>query len=1121
MNNLQKTYYQHSNLKPFLEKLGENSKNKIHLKGLLGSSKSFFIGASFHKKENQYICISEDKEQAAYLFNDMQKIAGDKKTLFFPASYKGSNISQEVKKIDQAALILRTEVLTKISKNADNYIIVTYPEAIIEPVISKEKLDSNTIEIEVGTEIDISFLEQVLAEYKFERVDFVFEPGQYAMRGSIIDIFSYSFDFPYRIDFFGDEVDSIRTFDVVSQLSKSKYDKISIIPDIQTKIEEKQIPFLDFINPNTKIFATDLSFIFDKIEDIFNITFASINNDNLEENKDFLGFLKQFKTIIENFTVVELQNKAVFNTKSIFYFDINLQPAFNKNFNLLADNLFNKNNVGFENHILSDNKKQLSRLAEIFESGEVEKKVKFIPVESVVHEGFIDNNLKLVIYTDHQIFERYHRFKLRDSSQRAAKEALTIREINNLSDGDYVVHIDHGVGVFGGLAKIEINDKLQDVIRLIYKNNDNLFVNIHSLHKISKFKGKDGEPPKIHQLGSNVWQKLKTKSKSKIKNIAKDLIKLYAKRMQEKGFAYSQDTYLQEALESSFMYEDTPDQEKTVIAIKSDMENAAPMDRLVCGDVGFGKTEIAVRAAFKAVADSKQVVVLCPTTILTFQHYNTFKDRLKDLPANIDYISRMKSAKNQKETLKRLEEGKIDIIIGTHRIVSKDVKFKNLGLLIVDEEQKFGVAVKEKLKRFKVNVDTLTLTATPIPRTLQFSLMGARDLSIIQTPPPNRYPIITELHTFNEKLIKEAIDYETQRGGQVFFVHNHKATLLKILAMIYRICPTTKPVIAHGGMTGSEMEKVIADFINEEYDVLVTTTIIENGLDISNANTIIINNAQNFGLSDLHQLRGRVGRSNKKAFCYLIAPPKTTLPDKSKRRLTAIENFAEIGSGFNIAMQDLDIRGAGNMLGGEQSGFITEIGFETYKRILEETMLELRNNDYKELFEEKDKKQNENKQIVNEEIKYISDCQITTDMDINFPNTYIHNDTEKLKLYRELDNISTENELDLFEENLIDRFGKLPKESKHLLSIVRLRWLAMSLAIEKIIIKNKKMTCFFVANQNSAFYDSELFSKNIMNFIMKNPKLCEMKQKNAKLLLKLNKIDKIEKAIKIFEKIMN
>ncbi len=1119
MNQLQKTYYKHPNLSLFLSKLGKNSKNKIHLKGLLGSSKSFFIGTSFNKKKNPYICISDDKEQAAYLFNDMQKIVGEEKTLFFPASYKGSNISQEVKKIDQAALILRTEVLTKISKQADNYIVITYPEAIIEPVISKEKLESNTIEIEVGTEIDNDFLEEVLAEYKFERVDFVFEPGQYAMRGSIIDIFSYSFDFPYRIDFFGDEVESIRTFDVVSQLSKSKYDKISIIPDIQTKIKEKRVPFFDFINPDTKIFATDLEFIFDKIDDIFNTTFASISKENLEENKDYLGFLKNFKIITENFSVVELQNRAVFDTKNIFNFNINLQPAFNKNFNLLANNLFNKKQAGYKNHILSENNKQLSRLTEIFESGEVDKKVKFIPVKSVIHEGFIDNDLKLVIYTDHQIFERYHRFKLRDSSQRAAKEALTIREINNLSEGDYVVHIDHGVGIFGGLAKIEINEKLQDVIRLIYKNNDNLFVNIHSLHKISKFKGKDSEPPKIHQLGSNIWQKLKTKSKSKIKDIAKDLIKLYAKRMQEKGFAYTQDTYLQEALESSFMYEDTPDQEKTTAAVKTDMESAAPMDRLVCGDVGFGKTEVAVRAAFKAVADSKQVAVLCPTTILTFQHYNTFKERLKDLPANVDYISRMKSAKKQRETLKRLEEGKIDILIGTHRIVSKDVKFKDLGLLIVDEEQKFGVSVKEKLKRLKVNVDTLTLTATPIPRTLQFSLMGARDLSIIQTPPPNRYPVVTELHTFNEKLIKEAIDYETQRGGQVFFVHNHKATLPKIIAMIYRICPNTKPVIAHGSMKGSAMEKVMSDFINEEYDVLVTTTIIENGLDISNANTIIINNAQNFGLSDLHQLRGRVGRSNRKAFCYLIAPPKTILPDKSKRRLTAIENFAEIGSGFNIAMQDLDIRGAGNMLGGEQSGFITEIGFETYKRILEEAMLELRNHDYKELFENKELK--DGKQVEIKEIKYVTDCVITSDMDINFPNSYIQNDTEKLKLYRELDNITTENQLEIFEKNLIDRFGKLPKESVQLLAIVRLRWFAMRLAIEKIIIKNNIMTCFFVANKNSAFYDSTLFSQKIMGFIMKNHRNCEMKQKKDKLLLKLKNINKIEKAIKIFELINN
>ncbi len=1119
MNLISKKYQNHPNLKSFSDKIQNNSNTKIQLKGLKGSAKSIFIGAVFNNKNNPYICILEDKEQAAYFFNDLQKIIPSLQALFYPASYKRSALSISGEKIDQSALILRTEVLTKISKHTDNHIVVTYPEALIEPVVSQEKLASNTVEIEVGIEIEIDFLIEIFNEYKFERVDFVFEPGQYAVRGSITDIFSYAFDYPYRIDFFGDEVESIRTFDVVTQLSKTKFDKISIIPDIQTKIDEKKIPFLDFINPKTIIFVADLQFTLDKISSIFDILFSKISKEELQKNQEFLSLLKNFKEKINNFTNVELHNRTVFTPESVFNFNINLQPAFQKNFSLLADNLYEKTEIGYHNYILSENEKQLARITEIFNSQEINKKIDFIPVQNIVHEGFIDNDLKIVIYTDHQIFNRYHRFKLRDSSQRAAKEALTVREINNLSNGDYVVHIDHGVGVFGGLATIDINGKPQDAIRLIYRGNDSIFVNIHSLHKISKYKGQEGTPPKIHKLGSPVWQKTKNKSKSKIKDIAKDLIKLYAKRMKEKGFAYSHDTYLQEALEASFMYEDTPDQYKATNDIKADMEQSTPMDRLICGDVGFGKTEVAIRAAFKAVADNKQVALLCPTTILTYQHFNTFKERLKELPATVDYISRMKSPKLQTETLKRLAEGKIDIIIGTHRIVSKDVKFKDLGLLIIDEEQKFGVSVKEKLKKLKVNVDTLTLTATPIPRTLQFSLMGARDLSVIKTPPPNRYPIITELHSYNEKIIKEAINYEIERNGQAFFVHNHRDTLPKIQGMLTRICPNVKTVIGHGKLTGTQMEKVLTDFVNEEYGVLITTTIIENGLDIPNANTIIINNAQNFGLSDLHQLRGRVGRSNKKAFCYLIAPPKTVLPEKSRRRLTAIENFAEIGSGFNIAMQDLDIRGAGNMLGGEQSGFIADIGFETYKRILEEAMLELRNNEYKELFDKKEELNAEGKNKI-ENIQYVTDCLITTDKNINLPNYYVQNSTEKLKLYRELDNITNEEQLAVFEKNLIDRFGKLPYESNELLNIVRLRWLAMKLAMEKIVIKNNKMSCFFVANKNSIFYDSQLFNKNILQFMMKNQNKCEMKQKNDKLIMRFFSISRIEKAIKLFTKIL-
>ena len=1118
MQSILNKYLQHPKLKSFIQKSKLKTKPRFHLQNIKASAKSFIVANTFKQINKSALCILNGKEEAAYFLNDLQKILGNKNVLFFPSSLKRSAVVVKNQKIEQSSLILRTEVLSKISENSEQYIIVTYPTALSELVITKEKLASNTIEIEVGEEIDIDFLIEFLNEYKFERKDFVFEPGQYSVRGSIVDIFSFSFDYPYRIDFFGEEVESIRTFDIMSQLSKSKYDKISIIPDIQTKIKEKQIPFFNFINNDTLIFADDLHFTFDLIEDLYekSSTILIEDEDSVDKRKVNLSKIEDIKEQIVNFTIAEFGNRPYFDSDFDYEFNIAMQPSFQKNFNILADNLVEKSKLGYENYILSENEKQLQRITEIFNSDEIEQKIEFTPIKSIIHEGFIDHDLKIVVYTDHQIFERYHRFYLRDNSQRAAKEALTIREINNLKSGDYVVHIDHGIGVFGGLTTIETAGKPQEVIRLIYKNNDSLFVNIHSLHKISKYKGSEGEPPKIYKLGSSAWQTLKHKSKTKVKDIAKKLIKLYAKRLQEKGFAYSHDTYMQEALESSFMYEDTPDQVKSTAAVKADMETAVPMDRLICGDVGFGKTEVAVRAAFKAVADNKQVALLCPTTILAFQHYNTFKDRLKDMPVTVDYISRLKSTKQQKETLQRLEQGKIDIIIGTHRVVSKDVKFKDLGLLIVDEEQKFGVSIKEKLRQLKVNVDTLTLTATPIPRTLQFSLMGARDLSIIQTPPPNRQPIITELHTFNEKIIRNAINYEMQRNGQAFFVHNHKATLPKIEAMLNRLCPNTTTRIAHGSMKGIELEKIMSDFINQEFGVLITTTIIENGLDIPNANTMIINNAQNFGLSDLHQLRGRVGRSSRKAFCYLIAPPKTVLPHKSRRRLSAIENFAEIGSGFNIAMQDLDIRGAGNMLGGEQSGFITDIGFETYKRILEEAMLELKNQEYKELFKDKEQKQTK---LSKEPIKFVADCQIITDLDVYFPEKYVQNNAERLKLYRELDNINDENLLQIFQKNILDRFGTIPIQTKELFNVVRLRWLAVTLGIEKIIIKNKTMLCFFISDRNSGFYDSPVFTNNIMKFITKHYKICKMREAKDKLSLRIENIKTIKKAIEILKKI--
>jgi transcription-repair coupling factor (superfamily II helicase) len=1079
---------------------------KIHLLGLVGSTRSILACLLSENISETFVICLNDREEASYFYDDLNTLTPEVPVLFFPSSYKRS-VHYET--IEQENIILRTEVLNQL-KQVGQQLIVTYPEALVEKVISGEGLAANTFLVSKGDKLSIEFVNEVLNEYGFEQVDFVYEPGQYSIRGGIVDIYSFSSEDPYRIDFFGDEVDTIRSFNIDNQISKESLSKISIIPNIQDDLNgEERISFLDFVPSDSILLLNDIQLIADQMEHNFRQTIEKAESD--EERKSWFAKLLSGETFareIERFTCAEFGQKHYFNQSKILAFHTAHQPVFNKNFDLLAANLVGHQNDGYTNYILSTNVSQTDRLQAIFADKGL--KVSFRPVNFTLHEGFIDHDRKICCYTDHQIFERYHRFQIK--TRKAERDSISLKELNKLHPGDYVVHVDHGIGKFAGLVKTEVDGKHQEAIRLTYRDNDVLLVSIQNLHRISKYKGKDGTEPNISKLGSGAWQKLKDRTKAKVKDIAKDLIELYAQRLQERGFAFSPDSYLQKELEASFIYEDTPDQVKSTIAVKEDMEKEIPMDRLVCGDVGFGKTEIAIRAAFKAVADSKQVAVLVPTTILALQHFKTFADRLADFPARVEYISRLRKPADLKPVLADTKEGKVDILIGTHKLVGKEVSFKDLGLLIVDEEQKFGVSVKEKLKQMKVNVDTLTLTATPIPRTLQFSMMGARDLSIIQTPPPNRYPIATELHGFNEDIIREAIQYEMARGGQVFFIHNRVGNIYEVESVIKKIVPGVRTVVGHGQMDGEKLEKVMMDFINGEFDVLVATTIIESGLDIPNANTIIINHAENFGLSDLHQLRGRVGRSNKKAFCYLLAPPLSTVTTEARRRLRAIEEFSELGSGFNIAMQDLDIRGAGNLLGAEQSGFIADIGFETYHRILSEAILELKQTDFKELF--KDEKEDSSRAFLN--LKFASDCQIDTDLQLLFPEKYIQSTSERMLLYRELDNIENEEALVQFESGLVDRFGKLPPESQELIEIVRLRRIAISLGMERIILKNQKMVCHFVADPQSAYYQSPVFGK-VLQYVQTHHQSCRMKEGNNKLSLTFEKIKSVKKAKEVLE----
>lgn len=1091
---INQVFSQQNSVKEVVDQLRNNSINQINLDGLYGSSKAVCFSSAM--QNGVQLIVMNNKEDAQYVCNDIYSLVGDDNVYFFPTSTnkisKLSTSKESSQKVQRSAAINAINTFSSNGSISGVLILVTYPNAIIEKIINQEELVNNILKIKKGDNLSHEFIKETLLLYNFERVDFVSEPGQFALRGGIIDLFSYSSDKPFRIDFFGNEVESIREFDIDSQRSLREMDIIEIFPNIfdeQNFEQSKSVSIFEYLKDNkVTLWVDDLVYLSDQLHLIS-------NTENLLSQQDINILIKD----------VINTKKVVFNSQNSnsIKFNISPQPSFNKNFDLLIQDLNTKIKSGYKVVISSENLKQFERLKSIFQNY-FEKNggslPKFEELNYSIHTGFVDNNVKLCLYTDHQIFDRYHRVKIKREVARS--ERLTINELNAFQIGDYIVHIDHGVGIFGGLVKTNLNGNVQEAVKLIYKDNDVIFVSIHSIHRISRYKSKDSASPKIYKLGTGAWDKLKTQTKKKVKDIAKDLIKLYSERKQSKGFPFSGDTYLQQELEASFIYEDTPDQLKTTQAIKEDMEKPYPMDRLVCGDVGFGKTEVAIRSAFKAVADSKQVAVLVPTTILALQHYKTFKNRLKDFPCNIEYLSRLKTAKEIREVAERLKNGKIDIIIGTHRLLNKEIEFKDLGLLIIDEEQKFGVAAKERLRHIKNNVDTLTLSATPIPRTLQFSLLGARDLSVINTPPPNRLPVQTEIIDFNEDVIKDAIQFELDRGGQVYFIHNRVEDILAVEDIIKRIVPGAKTCVGHGQMDPKELEEKIIDFIAGDYDVLVATTIVENGIDVPNANTIIINQAQNFGLSDLHQLRGRVGRSNQKAFCYLIVPPMISVTDEARRRLRAIEAFSDLGSGFNIAMQDLDIRGAGNMLGGEQSGFIADMGFETYQRILSEAFVEMK--------QEQALDENAQEEDIDyKDVNYVTDCSIDTDLELLIPDTYIPQIAEKIRLYKELDALTNLEDLNKFIEELTDRFGPIPKQLKELTYIVQVRWLAVALGFERIVMKNGIILAYFVSNQQSSYYSSPLFAA-VLNFLNSSPGKYKVKEQNHKLLLRVEGVKSVE-----------
>ncbi len=1083
-----------------------NDGGVVSVHGLTGSSRSLAVATVFSQQQTSQIYVATDREMAEYMSHDLTLWCNSEQVYFLPASYKRS---VEYGTPDASHIVQRTAALNALGENKP-CIVVTYPEALAELVAPHEEMEKNALRVKTGEKISMDFLRETLAEYGFERVDFVMEPGQYAVRGSIVDVFSFADNRPCRIDFFGDEVESLRTFNLDTQLSDEKIQALEIIANLQELTSNtKRITLFEYIGTRARWWIEEWRYLQGVIELLWEkeeLREAIISPEALQ-----LAIGSRQSSIAHQHLITFASAPSMANRQlSIINFATSPQPTFNKNFELLAADIVEHAEQGYSTYIFSENKTQIERLKAIFASiGREQTPFDFIQLAP--HEGFIDHTLRLCCYTDHQLFERYHRVPVRRAVEKS--ERLTWQELSNLQVGDYIVHIDHGVGIFGGLVKLVENGKKQEAIKLIYRDNDVLFVNIHGLHRISKYKSKDSEQPKIYKLGSGAWQTLKQSAKRKVKDIARELIALYAKRKNTKGIAFSPDTYLQHELEASFIYEDTPDQVKATAAVKADMEEAFPMDRLICGDVGFGKTEIAVRAAFKAATDGKQVAILVPTTILALQHHKTFSTRLSAFPVKVEYVSRLRSTKQIKETLQNVAQGKVDIVIGTHRLLNKDIQFKDLGLLIIDEEQKFGVAAKEKLRQLRYHIDTLAMSATPIPRTLQFSLMGARDMSIINTPPPNRHPIVTEVHQFHETIIRDAIRHEIQRGGQVFFVHNRVQDIQAMADIIHRIVPEASLCIGHGQMPPEQLEKVILEFMSGDYDILLCTTIVENGLDIPNANTIIVNHAQNFGLSDLHQLRGRVGRSNRKAFCYLLAPPPVALTDDARRRLKAIETVSDLGSGFNIAMQDLDIRGAGNLLGGEQSGFIADIGFETYQRILNEALAELH-------YEEEVQGLNDGKEHGDNQLSMtwapLTDSTIDTDMEILIPDSYVSNTAEKLRLYKELDNLTDEADLQRMMSELVDRFGPLPPEVEQLCNIVRLRRVAMKLGFEKIVLKNKLMIIYFVSNQLSNYYRSPLFA-HILQYIQNHPKIFTVKEQNDKLMLTVRNVSTVHRAIELVE----
>ncbi len=1147
IQDLERLYARLPQVSALAKEVEKSSVRAIFLEGLLGSSAPMLFASMVSKCKSRLLFVLQDAEEAGYFYHDLTQLLGSRDVLFFPSSYRRAiKYAQR----DAASEILRTEVMARLAQQDALLYVVTYPEALAELVVSKKSLDSRTLVLEKDQTIDVTDIAKTLRDFGFREVDYVYEPGQFALRGSILDVYSFSCEYPYRIDFFGDDIDSIRTFEVEDQLSKDHRDRIEIVPELSVMTEDK-VPFLSFVPKDVLLVTKDYLYVRDAIDRAYQEGFSAqakaeqladateveqreIERQLRKESQLISG--AQFMSDAETLRRIEFGHRpSSGSTKyTTLSFHITTQPLFHKNFDLLAKTFEDYLLQGYQIYILADSQKQNERLKEILSAGADSKGDIFTPVEKTLHEGFADDDLRICVFTDHQIFDRFHKYNLKSDKARSGKMALTLKEIQQFEIGDYVVHVDHGVGKFGGLVRMPQGDGYQEMIKILYQHGDSIYVSIHSLYKVSKYKSQDnGEAPRLSTLGTGQWERLKERTKKHIKDIARDLIKLYAKRRREKGFAFSHDTYLQHELEASFLYEDTPDQLKATQDVKADMEQAKPMDRLVCGDVGFGKTEVAVRAAFKAATDGKQVAVLVPTTVLAYQHFRTFAGRLKDMPVRVDYLTRARTAKQTTALLKDLADGKIDIIIGTQKLIGKTVKFKDLGLLIIDEEQKFGVSTKEKLRQMKSNVDTLTMSATPIPRTLQFSLVGARDLSVIQTPPPNRYPIQTEIHTFGAEIITDAINFEMSRNGQVYFVNNRISDLTHIAEMIHKYIPDARIAIGHGQMKPEELEKIVLDFSNYDYDVLLSTTIVENGIDIPNANTIIINGAQNFGLSDLHQMRGRVGRGNRKAFCYLLAPPLAALNPESRRRLEALENFSDLGSGINIAMQDLDIRGAGNLLGSEQSGFISDLGYETYQKILQQAMAELKNEEPEFVAVDRGDRSLDRGKAANQgpvpailpaNIAFVDDCALESDIEMYFPDQYVPSDSERMLLYRELDNLANRNDLnaalEAYRSRLKDRFGAIPDVAEELIRVVPLRVYGKQLGIEKVLLKQQKMYLYFVSNPNSPYYQSDAFGK-VLNYMTQNVRRCNLRETNGKRSMVVSDIPSVEAALTICRDILS